>query len=471
MKDKSWLYSRVVVGYFALSFPAIATFEVDSHVVSTDSSKGMKGAISDYLFYTIGGGTVISQPPSHSNMQKLSIGLGWNSDLMCGNFDINTTVKNQLNGATRGFKDMMSNVINSATGAVASLPAMIIQRANPGLYELLTNGVLQASVSFDKAQLNCQKMSQKMADYAYSNQWTQSAIGEEFKRVVATTSDAVSADNQLKTSTGKEGVRWIGGKKRGGIGQPAIKPTYDLAKAGFNILNKQPITSHHPVNESACKGSLCRRYKTSEEAAKAVVSVLGDRAIRTCSETKECRSGGEENKSGTSTVGVGFSPMLEEITQENMALLIKLVNGHLKPNSTNLAQLKTGDLAVSRGVIQALKEDPDNVALVQRLAGELAMSDTIATAFGMRRMLIAGQSEPHVAEHKIALEETDRRLAFLDREILALKNEMEIRKSISNNTLLMVLSRQESRDAENGVHQPIIQNDKAIHQLNQKVDH
>ncbi|MBG2990380.1 integrating conjugative element protein [Proteus mirabilis] len=471
MRDKSWFYCSVVAGYFALCFPVFATFEVGSYVVSTDSNKVLKGAISDYLFYTIGGGTVISQPPSHSNMQKLSIGLGWNSDLMCGNFDINTTVKNQLNGVTRGFKDMMSNVINSATGAVASLPAMIIQRANPGLYELLTNGVLQASVSFDKAQLNCQKMSQKMADYAYSNQWTQSAIGEEFKRVVANTSDAVSADNQLKTSTGKEGIRWIGGKKRGGIGQPAIKPTYDLAKAGFNILNKQPITSDHPVIESACKGALCRRYKTSEEAAKAVVSVLGDRAIRTCSETRECHSGGEENKSGTSTIGVGFSPMLEETTQENMALLIKLVNGHLKPNSINLAQLKTGDLAVSRGVIQALKEDPDNVALIQRLAGELAMSDTIATAFGMRRMLIAGQAEPHVAEHKIALEETDRRLAFLDREILALKNEMEIRKAISNNTLLMVLSRQESRDAENSVHQPIIQSDKAIHQLNQKVDH
>lgn len=48
---------------------------------------------------------------------------------------------------------------------------------------------------------------------------------------------------------------------------------------------------------------------------------------------------------------------------------------------------------------------------------------------------------------------------------------MEIRKTISNNTLLMVLSRQESRDAENSVHQPIIQSDKAIHQLNQKVDH
>ncbi len=36
-------------------------------------------------------------------------------------------------------------MISSATGAVASLPAMVIQRANPGLYELLTNGTLQAN--------------------------------------------------------------------------------------------------------------------------------------------------------------------------------------------------------------------------------------------------------------------------------------------------------------------------------------
>ena len=38
----------------------------------------------------------------------------------------------------------MSSVIQSATSAVASLPALIIQRADPGLYNLLTNGVLQA---------------------------------------------------------------------------------------------------------------------------------------------------------------------------------------------------------------------------------------------------------------------------------------------------------------------------------------
>lgn len=466
--NKRIVFVSALMGCLAVSLPARAVFDLDNDVISTDSSKGLKGAVNDNLFYTIGGGTVISQPPSNNNMEKLGMGISWNSDLMCGNFDLDTTVKNQLNGATSGFKDMMSNVITGATGAVASLPAMIIQRANPGLYELLTNGVLQANVSFDKAQLNCQNMSKKMADYTTSSQWTQAAIGEEFKNIVSTTPDAVAADNQLKTTTGKEGVKWIGGQKRGGSGQPAIQPTRDLAKAGFNILNKQPVTSNGGVSGPDCNGSLCKKYKTSEEAANAVVKVLGDRAIRTCSEGSDCRSGGAENEPGASTAGVGFSPMLEETTKENMDVLVKLVNGNLEPDAANLATLKTGDLAVSRGVIQALKDDPDNAALVQRLASELAMSETISTALGMRRMLMAGQSEPNAADQKMALEESDRRLEFLDREVMALKNEMEIRKAISNNSILVTLTRQESREADHGLRQSVQQNDDAMQNLNEK---
>ncbi|MEM8194353.1 integrating conjugative element protein, partial [Morganella morganii] len=89
---------------------------------------------------------------------------------------------------------------------------------------------------------------------------------------------------KLNNTAGKEGVTWIGGQKRGGSSQPAVRPVYDLAKAGFNIINKQSVTGNQTVSESACRGALCRQYKNSEEAAKAVVTVLGDRAIRTCSE-------------------------------------------------------------------------------------------------------------------------------------------------------------------------------------------
>ena len=139
-------------GAFGISLPSVN----DS---AFGYGKNVSGAVSDKLYYTLGGGSVISQPATRSSMRKLGMDLGWSSDLMCGNFDLKTTVGNQLNGVTSGYKNLMSDVIQGATGAVASLPAMVIQRANPGLYDMLTNGVLQGSVAFDKAQLNCQNMS------------------------------------------------------------------------------------------------------------------------------------------------------------------------------------------------------------------------------------------------------------------------------------------------------------------------
>lgn len=123
-----------------------------------------QGAISDWMYYRIGGGAAIPPSATRRNTFPLTAGVSWNSDMMCGNFDIDTTVRNQLNGVTDGFQQLMGEVIESATSAVASLPAMVIQRANPQLYDLLTNGVLQGRLDFDKSLLSCQKMAGKMTD-------------------------------------------------------------------------------------------------------------------------------------------------------------------------------------------------------------------------------------------------------------------------------------------------------------------
>lgn len=116
----------------------------------------------DGLFYLIGGGSVILQSPTSNSMQLLGLRAGINSDLMCGNFDIKATIGNQLNGLTSGFKDLMGNVIQ---GEVTSMPAMVIQRASPGLYDMITNGVVQAGLSFDRSKLSCENLSKKLADY------------------------------------------------------------------------------------------------------------------------------------------------------------------------------------------------------------------------------------------------------------------------------------------------------------------
>ncbi|MBK0123602.1 integrating conjugative element protein [Pantoea sp. S61] len=443
--------------------PALA---VDTSLSSGGAS--VSGAINDGLFYSIGGGSVISPPPSRSNMSRLGLNSGWSSDLMCGNFDLKTTVGNQLNGVTSGFKDLMGNVIQGATGAVMSMPAMAIQRANPGLYEMLTNGVLQAGLSFDKAQLNCQNMSKKLADYTLGSKWQQAAVSEEYKDIVASSGgDAVSSDQKLQKATGEEGVTWVGGQKRGGKGQQAIQPTRDLAKAGYNMMNSLPVKSNSSVSTSGCSGTVCQRWPTSDAAAAAVVKVLGDRSIRTCRETSECTSGGSDNQPGSTLAGTGFSPVLEDATKANLEQLGKLVGGELQPTADNLAALKTGSLVVTRGVIQSLRDDPDKVALVQRLAGELAMADTVETALTMRRMLTTGESEPNAAEQPEAIAEGDRRIDALDRELNALRNEMELRKSISNNSLLTTLARQGTRNQDNQLQQKSGNQDQGFGQMNQ----
>ncbi|CDH32756.1 putative exported protein (fragment) [Xenorhabdus bovienii str. Intermedium] len=128
-----------------------------------------------------------------------------------------------------------------------------------------------------------------------------------------------------------------------------------------------------------------------------------------------------------------------------MEQLVKLVNGTEKPTAANLAKLKTGSLTITRGVIQALQRDPDNAALTARLAGELAMAETTETALLMRRMLMTGMSEPNAAAQAEALNEGERRIAALDREINALKNEMTLKRELARNAILTIIERENHR--------------------------
>ena len=158
--------------------------------------------------------------------------------------------------------------------------------------------------------------------------------------------------------------------------------------------------------------------------------------------------------------------MLEEATKNNTEQLVKLVNGAVKPTATELAKLKTGGLPVTANVIKALQRDPDNTALTVRLASELAMSDTVETALLMRRMLTTGMSEPNAQDQPIALEDGVRRIDALDREIMALKNEMDLKRELARNSVLTIIERDNERVGTN----PMIQQTDNADSRFQKLD-
>lgn len=426
-----------------------------------DYSFRQRGAVDDLLYYQIGGGEAIMPPPVRRSATPLSVGFGWNTDMMCGNFDINTTVRNQLNGITSGYQQLMGNVIQSATGAVASLPAMIIQRANPQLYDLLTNGVLQGRLDFDKSLLNCQKMAEKMADFASDSAWFSSAKTENYQSIAISDNDAIRADQKAAKEAAEKGKRWVGGQKRGGKGQPMIRVVHDTAAAGWNILNHQPVTATASLTASECDGELCATWKSPEEAAGWMTRVVGEQTI---SVTQAAGDAGE--RSGAQA-GTGLHPLINEEKEKILPLLTDLVNGSQKPGFDNLAKISGGSLQLTRGIVEALRDDPDATVLTERLASELALARVTEQALLARRTLLAGMREPVIANEKEAQETLGKSVSQLDEELSQLKLELDFRQALTRNTASQILLRKQQRDQLQGQAVEVPDNgDRRINRLN-----
>lgn len=345
-----------------------------------------QGAISDWMYYRIGGGAAIPPSATRRNTFPLTAGVSWNSDMMCGNFDIDTTVRNQLNGVTDGFQQLMGEVIESATSAVASLPAMVIQRANPQLYDLLTNGVLQGRLDFDKSLLSCQKMAGKMTDYALSPAWTQSAQAENYQGIAASEKDAIRADQRAAEKAAEKGKRWVGGEHRGGKGQPPIKLVRDTTVAGYNILNNRSATSTSSVSSNDCQGELCQVWSKPDDAAQWLTRVVGEQTINVAPDNDQ--SGDTDQQSGAQS-SVGLTPLIQEEQDKIQPLMA-------------------------------------------------------------RRTLLAGMREPNVSDEKEAQTALTQTTAQLDQELSQLKLELDMHQALADNAALTILERQTMRAKTKG---------------------
>ena len=400
--------------------------------------------IGDDVLYTIGGGRAVSMGPV-GPMQTLGVGVGWNSNLICGDMSITTTLQNQLNGITNGFQTIMSNVIQNATAAVASLPALIIQRADPGLYNLLTNGILQARLDFDRSKLTCRAIAERMADTAGGQLgWDQLAEGMVLKQAVGST-DAVSAIAQAETSRGNDGVPWVGGGNAGGSGQPPVRVMGDVTRAGYNLLNGRSATDTSPINSLTCGHRLsCQTWSSPEAAATWATRVLGEQEQRTCDSCTKTRT----------TPGVGLTPLIQEEFEERVEALRNLLVGTTPTTFENLEQAGSASLPITRGVVEALRDEPDQDILARRLASEIALSSVLEKALLLQRTLLAGRKEPNIAANQLAQDAINRESGLLAQEINNLKTELELRRELAANSPMTIIQRHSTRsEVSRGIYQ------------------
>lgn len=391
--------------------------------------------------YTLGGGLPISPSPTNrAVLPKINGDLSWNSNLTCGNFNVATSIKSQLAGSSGAFQAVMSNVIQSATGIVGSLPALVIQKINPSLYDLLQNGILQAFEEYDLSMSSCSAIVDDMGETLESEGWGGLARAGFWKKAVAVPNKNILNANQQANTTGlDDGVTWVGGANKGGQNQEPIHINKDVSQGGYNILLNRSVIDNTPVSATSCGGAaLCEEWASPEAASKWITDVIGDKEIRTCQGCEKIKA----------KAGMGLNRKYEDHKQQLEIDLRDVVTGAKPINDTTLKAFQGGGGAqIDRQAIEAIREEPNPDTLVERISSELAIRHTLENAMFARRILLAGMKEPNVANNKVALENLDGSVTELNKEIENISSEVDIRSRMGSSTLASVINRKSQRDA------------------------
>jgi integrating conjugative element protein (TIGR03755 family) len=360
------------------------------------------------------------------------LGLGYS----CGKFDPLLAVTNTLNDIAGGADDMMNAMTAAASSAIAALPALILQRANPGLYDLFQNALLKAEETLQLATKSCEQMEAEIAKgkNPYADLITLSKGNDWKVQMGLGGNDAVTAKESVETANGENGVPWIGGQA-GGAGQPVLQFTGDIVQAGYNIQMNRPITAAGPV-PAASATRLSEVWPTPVAARDWVVEVVGENIVTTCD---TCRK--------DSIPGTGLLPTLFTESAAVTVELQNLVSGDTLPTLANLEQVTAPGVAVTRQVIEAIREMPatEQGLIIARLVSEISTARTVEKALYARRLLLSGRQVPEVYATDVAREHADAAIAELDQEIENLLFETRVRREVVSDTVTVLLQRAAAR--------------------------
>ncbi|GAB5500978.1 MAG: integrating conjugative element protein [Pseudohongiellaceae bacterium] len=402
------------------------------------SANAAQGPTEDsWWYYEIGGAEPVSVP---ANPSVVSVTLGGSAQLglgySCGKFDPVAAVTNTLNDIGTGVDNMMNAMTAAATSAIAALPALILQRANPGLYDLFQNALIKAEETLQLATKSCEQMETELAQgkNPYADLITLSKGNDWKVQMGVGGNDAVTAKTTVESSNGDNGVPWIGGQA-GGSGQPVLEFTGDIVEAGYNINMNRAVTDASPV-PAASWTRLSEIWASPADARDWTVDVVGENIVTTCD---TCRK--------DSIPGTGLLPKLYQESAAVTTDIQNLFSGATPLTLTNLDQIAAPGVAITRQVIEAIREMPtsEQSLIMGRLVSEISTARTVEKALFARRLLLSGRQVPEVYATEVAREHADTSISELDKEIENLLFETRVRKEVVSDTVTTLLERAAAR--------------------------
>ncbi len=434
------IFSDYIIQVIAIMF--IITMDTASAAPYANSNNSQ-------FYYEIGGASSIFSP---LNVGATSISVGgaieYGMGYSCGKFNLNLGISNILNSFASLGNTIVNGAVGAVTAAIGSLPALILQRVNPGLYDLFQNGKIRAEATLALANKSCEQYESdiRAGKNPYSD-WSNLSKSLDWKVQMGTgsygtsSSDVDEAKRTVETNNGINGIPWLNGIRFGGQSQTAIEVTSDIVKAGYNIsLNRTNSGDDTtPTASVSAPERLIDVFPTPASASQWAVDVLGDTHIQTF-----------DNNNGKSTPGHGLAPKIQMEMNTISTNLTNLVNNTNPANIANVKAVSSEDTLINFDVIKAIQnlEPTERAVAISKLSSEVAMSRTLEKALITRRMILTGLREPNVSETPPAIEYAQDALEVLEQEIENVLFEKRIRIELASKTSSIILSLQAKSDQQ-----------------------
>jgi len=388
-------------------------------------------------YYQIGGGELITAP-ANPNPTAVTLGASaqWGANYSCGNFSMTSSVGEFMNDIRNSVDQALNQMVNAATGFLGALPALIIQRSNPGLYDLFQNGLLRAEEAFNLSIASCEEMENefvsggnpfdKFVTISRKNQWQAMKQGG---------GNAITAKKSVDASGGDSGIPGIGGDLYAGSGQPPLNVTRQTAQAGYNtLIGRAPdVTASAPVGS----GRIAEIWDTPAKFEQYAVDVLGSNEVRTCKGCQKTRT----------NMGKGLLPQLYQERQAIATDMATLVSSAGKPTFAELDKVSASGIRITPGVIQALKNESlvEQQLLLARLSSDIATARVLEKAELLLQSMETGKREPNLASNDVITEFNEDSISDLTIFIKNILFSSEIRKTVSTDSVKIIVAREESR--------------------------
>lgn len=393
-------------------------------VTTTSSANGSR------MYYQMGGGDPAGRSP-HRGSQSIRLGLSGNSTLnySCGKFNASLTMSKLMNK----YSSYGDTIVGAIKAGIASLPMYILQRAQPGLYELIQTYIRKAEEVMAAAYKTCEQMEAEAKDgkNPYDG-WVTLSMGENWKYQSAhSDGDVAESKEKVAAEGGTKGFTWVFGKQAGGAGQPPAKVVNDVTIAAYNLTLGRATTSSSS-SSNGTSSRLTAAFSSADAAAAYATDVLGDTEVSSCSDSG-CPSKGTK-------MGLGLAPKYETEIAATEQQLNTLLSGGGVPSNTDLNAASAPGVLLTRDVVDAIRALPpaEQAIAAGRLSREVALARTVDRALLLRQLLLSGQTIPEVENSK-AVNNIPEKITQLNRCIDDLMFEVHTRKELVSSTATTLL--------------------------------